>query len=97
MQRVQRCKTKSSAVLSGKLDAALEGQLRQRNLQPKSGGSIALEILGDHLRLISRKLTLEKTHCNGMRPFRAMQRCEPNALVMPHQTPSIGRMHVRKV
>lgn len=97
VKRVQSRKTKSSAVLSGKLDASLERQLRQRTLQPKSGCSIALEILGEYLRVVSRHFPRCKVLRDGMRPFRSMERSQPNPGMLRHHPLRFGKVPVVQV
>jgi hypothetical protein len=79
------------------LDAAFKRHFRQAHLNPKAIPAIPFKALINCLRLADRDIALKKTPGDGVCPFRAMKRREPNTSVLTQPTAGSRGVLVRYV
>ena|ERR1019366_29259 len=97
MQRVQSSRAQSSYVLLSEPNAALEGHFRHVHLKPEARFTVPLELRVQFLRLAGRNLAQEQVLGNGVRPFRAMKRRQPNPGMLCQQMLRLGKVPIVQV
>src|SRR5208337_2426212 len=78
-------------------DGGLEGHLRQTHFPPKSSFAIALEVRTKPLGFTSRDGAAKHVLRDSMRPFRAMQRRQPQTRMPGHATLGLFRVSIDEI
>src|SRR5580765_2046513 len=78
MQTVQRSHSQARAILARQFNAVFKSVVGHRRLQPESLCKVALQRAKHMPRFSHRHLAVEYVLIDGMRPFGAMQGCEPD-------------------